>query len=147
MPGNWRKLWEPQWGQLVTWQGVEPAPRAQNLEVYPFTVTLGMKAERYVVLTCLDFPPPLQRGEKIGFSSQRIRKSFTSGFEFVFPSTLPPANPILCYGLYCALCLARSSLQRVKNASIGPGVKKEKIYTAWRWEILRHRTSSKVDVL
>jgi hypothetical protein len=97
--------------------------------------------------TCLDFTSPLQRGEKIGFSSQRIRKSFTSGFEFVFPSALPLAHPILCHGIYCALCLARSSRQRVKNACIGPGVRKEKIYTASRWETLRHSASSKVHVL
>jgi hypothetical protein len=72
------------------------------------------------------FPTPLQRREEIGFSTQRIRKYFTSGFEFVFPSALTLAQLILCHGIYCALCLGRSSRQRVKNASIGPGVRKEK---------------------
>jgi hypothetical protein len=79
-------------------------PGGQNLASYPFATAVAMKAEDCVVVAYLDFPPPLQRREKIGFSSQRIRKSFTSRFQHAFQSCLPLSSPC-CAMMYTVHCV------------------------------------------
>jgi hypothetical protein len=103
-----------------------------------------VKAERYVVLTCLDFPPTLQRREKIGFSSQRIRKSFASGFEFVFPSPIPLFQPLpLPWHILCIVSSQILSDEREKCFYWARRKEGKNPYSV----TMGDSTSGKVDVL
>lgn len=95
----------------------------QNLEFYPFTIVFGLKAECYVV-----FPLHCKDEKKLVSVAKGSENLLPLVLNSYFRASPPPslAQPILCHGIYCALCLARSSPHSVKNASIGPEVRKEK---------------------
>lgn len=133
---------KPQWEQLVTWQGLEPDTSSTKSGTLSLHHSARYEGRTLRCCNMFGFPIPIAKTRKNWFQQPKDQKISYLWF-WIRISEHPPPLP----SPYCALCLARSSRQRVNNASIGPGVRKEKIYTWSWWEILRHSTSGKVDML
>jgi hypothetical protein len=143
LPGDWGK----QWGHLITWHYFERNTWSPKSGILSLHHSGCYEGRTLCGCSIFGLPTPIVKTRKNWFQQPKDQKIFYLSFPTCISELPPPAQSLLCHDVYYALCLATSCGSEWKMLPLGPAWRRKRMYTASRWETLRHSMSSKVDLL